>query len=211
MSLVTKNYAGGKDKLVFWLTSHCGLLRDDYVLKLSKYLNVTIYGKCAEKVEFGNRTEKCTPGSEVCKKEIKRHKFYLSFENCFCQDYITEKYWLNALEYDLVPIVLGANYDGIAIPGSFIHVSKFRSIKSLADHLIYLDKNETAYNEYFGWKRGYKKSGFMSMCQVCEKINQNNESVKIYHSITDFWSKETNCDVFSEKVKDLQKQIKEIS
>ena len=41
----------------------------------------------------------------------------------------------------------GADYKKIAIPGSFINVLDFPSVKALADYLLYLDKNNTAYNE----------------------------------------------------------------
>ena len=40
------------------------------------------------------------------KKIAADHKFYLSFENQFCEDYITEKFFL-ALKVDMIPIVNG--------------------------------------------------------------------------------------------------------
>ena len=50
------------------------------------------------------------------------YKFYLSFENSFCRDYITEKFW-KVLKYRVVPIVLGAgNYSLYAPPKSYINV-----------------------------------------------------------------------------------------
>ena len=50
------------------------------------------------------------------------YKFYLSFENSFCVDYITEKFW-KVLNYDIVPIVMGAgNYSKFAPEKSFINV-----------------------------------------------------------------------------------------
>ena len=39
-------------------------------------------------------------------KELKHYKFYLSFENSLCLDYITEKFFL-AFHAGVVPIVYG--------------------------------------------------------------------------------------------------------
>lgn len=50
----------------------------------------------------------------------------------------------------VVPVVYGlANYTEHAPPHSYIDALSFPTAKALADHLIYLDKNDTAYNEYF--------------------------------------------------------------
>ncbi len=44
---------------------------------------------------------KCRRSEEnYCFDLLKRnYKFYLAFENSNCLDYITEKFWLNALKY----------------------------------------------------------------------------------------------------------------
>ncbi len=39
-------------------------------------------------------------------KLLQDYKFYLAFENTYCRDYISEKFW-NALKQDIVPIVMG--------------------------------------------------------------------------------------------------------
>ncbi|TNN05109.1 Glycoprotein 3-alpha-L-fucosyltransferase A, partial [Schistosoma japonicum] len=55
---------------------------------------------------------------------------------------------------DILPIVMGASieeYERVAPPYSFIHVDQFESPAKLAEYLKYLDKNDTAYNEYFAW------------------------------------------------------------
>ena len=38
-------------------------------------------------------------------------------------------------------------------PSGYINVLDFKSPKDLADYLLYLDKNTTAYNAYFKWKK----------------------------------------------------------
>ena len=51
----------------------------------------------------------------------------------------------------------------------------FPNPKDLANYLLYLDKNNTAYNEYFKWKKHIKKSNHipsMSMiCDMCIKLH----------------------------------------
>ncbi len=37
---------------------------------------------------------------------LSEYKFYLAFENSFCEDYVSEKFW-NALRRSVVPIVMG--------------------------------------------------------------------------------------------------------
>ncbi|CAH8643624.1 unnamed protein product [Heterobilharzia americana] len=85
----------------------------------------------------------------------KHYKFYLSFENSLCMDYITEKFFSNSLLHNAIPIVMGASieeYTRFAPPYSFIHVDHFKSPLELAHYLKYLDENDTAYNEYFAWR-----------------------------------------------------------
>ena len=56
-----------------------------------------------------------------------RFRFYISFENAICKDYITEKTY-NALKLNTIPIVLGGvNYTHLLPPGSFINAAKFVS------------------------------------------------------------------------------------
>ncbi len=51
----------------------------------------------------------------------------------------------------------------------------FDTAEDLAKYLKYLDKNSTAYNEYFKWKRhikSYSKRVFLSqLCDMCIKLN----------------------------------------
>ena len=54
-------------------------------------------------------------------------RFYISFENAICKDYITEKTF-NALKLNTIPIVLGGvNYTSVLPPGSFINAAEFVS------------------------------------------------------------------------------------
>ena len=126
----SKNYAKGKDELVAWAVSHCGMLREEFVTKLHKYIKVDIFGSCTNKF---NQHESCPRGSQECNKKLQRYKFYLSFENSFSIDYLTEKYWETPLSLNMVPVVMGgASYQNeqLAIPGSFINVVDFEKIQT---------------------------------------------------------------------------------
>ena len=85
-----EDFSFGKTKLVSWMVSNCGAgLRNSFVRELQKYIPVDVYGSCSG--QFG-QSRSCDRG-ETCKDIIKQYKFYLSFENALCEDYITEKYW----------------------------------------------------------------------------------------------------------------------
>ena len=57
----------------------------------------------------------------------KGYKFYLSFENSLCSDYVTEKFW-KILKFNIVPVVLGgADYSKVHIQREsmyFLHISE---------------------------------------------------------------------------------------
>ena len=61
------------------------------------------------------------------------------------------------------------------IPKSgFINVLDFNSPKHLAEYLNYLDKNKTAYNSYFKWKKYISNARSIgepsSLCAMCIRL-----------------------------------------
>ncbi|EDO35970.1 predicted protein, partial [Nematostella vectensis] len=156
LSPTEMDYSKGKTSLVAWVVSNCSArLRNEFVAELMKYIDVHVYGSCSSHY---NQTRVCNRGK--MSKCLKKYKFYLSFENALCKDYITEKYWDRLGEEDVVPVVLGgadaSDYSRVAIPGSYINVWDFKSVKELAEYLKYLDKKPAAYNKYFQWRSYYK-------------------------------------------------------
>lgn len=76
----------GKSKLVTWFVSNCYAKsgRMEYVQELSEHIGVDVYGKCG--------TSSCDRGRNCFGDVIEpNYFFYLSFENSFCDDYVTEK------------------------------------------------------------------------------------------------------------------------
>lgn len=167
------NWAANKNKLCAWVASNCKYTswkRLDFVARLQEYLPIDTYGRCG--------ITEC-PGD--CREFLKSYKFYLALESHTCREYITEKVWRNSFEENVVPIVYGApkeDYEKVLPPHSFIHVEDFKSFKELADFLLYLDKNNEKYNEYFRWKNLgviYRETGSTiltnpSLCVIGRKL-----------------------------------------
>lgn len=81
--------------IVAWFVSNCGAKNNrlEFAHQLQKYIDVDIYGGCGTKNCPRHSGDRCL---EVLAKE---YKFYLAFENSNCRDYITEKFYVNALGY----------------------------------------------------------------------------------------------------------------
>ena len=101
----------------------------------------------------------------------------------------------------------GASYENeqLAIPGSFINVVDFESVEALAKYLIYLNSNDTAYNEYFTWKRKFKPAPLMPSwpCRVCAALNNDSLPAKVYDNLGDFWGVAKTCGRNEDKVRKL--------
>ncbi|EDO30231.1 predicted protein, partial [Nematostella vectensis] len=171
------NYTENKNKLALWVVSNCkSVLRIQIVRKLREFIPIDVYGGCSS--YFYWRTRSCKPD---CTEIIKKYKFYFALENRHCKDYITEKYWHNAIENNVVPIVAAGEFGRrVLIPGSYIDLLDFPSPKALADYLTYLDRNSTAYNEYFSWKKSYKYNlqHHMWICELCGLLHSGGEQQK---------------------------------
>lgn len=123
-----------------------------------------------------------------------KYKFYLSFENSLCRDYVTEKLY-RALEHYIIPIVYGsADYIKFVPPHSYINIENFRNIHDLANYLKYLDNNPQEYIKYFWWKKFYRlnmNTTPIALCKLCELLNNENQQEKIqyYQNIRKWWFK----------------------
>lgn len=193
LTTIKENYAEGKTKMAAWFVSNCysHSKREKFVKALQKHIQVDIFGKCGP--------YKCphTKGKQCRQMVEENYKFYFSFENSLCKDYVTEKLF-NILKYNVVPVVFGlADYQHIAPPGSFIHALKFPDVSSLVKYLKYLDGNDTAYNEYFRWKGHYRIDNGWSntaqpFCELCKKLHRDS-SPKVYHDIKKWFVLEGGC------------------
>ena len=115
----------------------------------------------------------------------------------------------------MIPIVLGgANYSdpNIAIPGSFINVQDFPSVKELAGYLLKVASNDTLFNSYFEWRGKYKlvepygwpyvdKAGWP--CELCRKIQERRYIPKVYHNLSREISVEHDCKIETANIEKL--------
>uniref|UniRef100_A0A1I7ZJV7 Fucosyltransferase n=1 Tax=Steinernema glaseri TaxID=37863 RepID=A0A1I7ZJV7_9BILA len=180
-----------RKKAIFWLVSNCNTVsrRELAVQRLSKYIPVTISGKCGTGFCEGD-----------CNKQIPGYYFYMALENAICNDYVTEKYW-DRYKYLSVPIVMRRRiYEKIIPPGSFIAMDDFSSPEAMGKHLHYLMKNRTAYMEYFNWrKKGwthvYSAEGYhLGPCRLCERLYETDVERKTYSDVNKWFSKTLNCE-----------------
>lgn len=189
--LVEKNYSTGKKKMAAWFVSHCSVQskRGNYVNNLRKHIDVDVYGRCGWlKCDKKHNEAECMQTLE------RNYKFYLSFENSICDDYVTEKLW-KAIHLNIVPVVMGGfKYSELLPPKSYIDIKDYSSPKELADYLQILDKNDTLYNEYLQWKGRYDIVPHPSKaCNVCEYLNKAEGVIKTYDRLDLFWNRQKDC------------------
>ena len=192
----------GKTKTIAWFVSNCNASskREDFVEELREHIDVDIYGQCGPL--------NCSDGQrDVCLNMLSTdYKFYLSLENSFCRDYVTEKLW-NALAGNAIPVVYGAvDYSQFAPAESFIDFRDFASAQHLAEHLKYLDGNQTAYEEYFEWRKHYapkppcsaaQRTGdecrLTNWCRLCQMLNDPSLPRKNYQDIECWYTGGGEC------------------
>lgn len=149
------NYGRNKTKLAALMTSNCGQVfwpRVSLADQLSQMLPMDRYGRCGEL--------QCLPRrSEMCYRMLQSYKFYMTLANSECSEYITEKFWNQALGQGIVPVVYGAHktdFERLGPPNSFIHLSDFSSLKEVAKYLKTLGTDHDTYMQYLQWARDYE-------------------------------------------------------
>ena len=162
--------------------------------------NVDVYGGCSKyfsEIERTCRREKKNFFS--CHKMVEaEYKFYLSFENSLCKDYITEKFFSMA-KFDIVPVVLnGVDMSAIAPPHSHINVLDFKAPNDLVQELLKIASNDELYTSYFWWKEFYEvRNGLRDLatayCDLCAKLNDASQPPKIYNDYYKWWVSDSNC------------------
>ncbi len=150
------------------------------------HTQVDIYGSCGQYKCSRSTANKCF---DILDRD---YKFYLAFENSNCKDYITEKFFVNALNRNILPIVMGArpeDYELAAPYRSYLHVDEFASAKELADYLHILDQNDELYNSYFKWKGTGEFINTFWWCRVCSMLHDEESlnRVKWYNDVNEWW------------------------
>lgn len=197
-------YADGsvpkKKSGIFGLISNCNTTskREIALKELSRYINVTIGGKCA----LNRSTIDICPIGNDCLDLYGQYPFFFAVENSVCKDYITEKYW-GKTSVPSIPIVMRRKiYESSTMPPhSFIAMDDFISPKEMAKHLINLESDKYAYAEYFAWRKGgwtvapWNSPGYRNgFCRLCERLWEENQETKVIRDVWAWFDAESQCE-----------------
>ena len=184
-----RDYLAEKTEMAAILVSNCDPARLEWVDALKQYMDVKVYGVCGP-----NPCSRSNP--DKCLAILRKHKFYLSFENSFCHDYVTEKLYGNALSNGIVPVVLSdVNFSDPTIipPGAVINALDFPSVKELAEYMKKVGSNSTLYNNYFKWHSKYTVVTENAIwCALCKRL-ATDRRMRIYKDVGTWYSNERLC------------------
>ena len=178
-------------KFAMALVSNCkNTERIRLIRQLQRYIpdSIDFYGKCG--------THLCNTD---CMNLTKTYKFYLAFENSVhCKDYITEKFWDNALLNGAIPVVKGAiksDFLNQNIPNSsFIHVDDYQSVQDLAEYLVKVNRSESLFRSYHAWRNELKivPNHVGIWCDLCNRLHEDKQE-KIYNNFDEWYN---SCENF---------------
>ncbi|KAK7504232.1 hypothetical protein BaRGS_00004536 [Batillaria attramentaria] len=188
-----KELARKKTKAAAWFVSDCDVpsRREEYVRELQKYIHVDVFGEC------GNLTCSRKHRGECFDMLSRDYYFYLSFENAFCAEYVTEKFFFMFNEdVHVIPVVLGAaDYDSVFPANTFINTASFSSPRDLARFLNALMADPDLYVWYLWRKAHFKNAGRgiqAAACNLCRRLHNVNGYRKSYPDIK-AWRFEGQC------------------
>ncbi|BFZ14328.1 hypothetical protein BsWGS_17367 [Bradybaena similaris] len=140
-----------KTRTALWISSHCKThsKREYYIQEMQKYIDVDIFGECGKPCSYNNY---------LCYNWPAKYKFYLSFENSLCADYVTEKFFkLFIDDLFVIPVVRGGtDYDKYFPSFTYINAAHFAKAKDLALHLKHLASDLKTYSKYLEYKDLYR-------------------------------------------------------
>lgn len=174
-----------------WYCDHTQ--KTHYIMKLKELLqdDMDIGGKC-----WPDDSTFCLTKGWDC-PALNAYKFYLALEQCRCHEYISKQIFRNAYQKNAVPIILGPSKEDcrrLLPPNSFLHVDDFKNISALAAFVKELDRDDEKYMRYHEWRDRYtvlvehRESDYY--CRICEALNYNPTTPKIYTNIESFWHRE---------------------
>ena len=187
-----------------WFVSHCATQarREKYASEMKKYMNLDVYGKCSSHFHKKSDRKTCTREHEWdCYAMLEsNYRFYLSFENSLCEDYVTEKFF-NILKYDVIPITFNGAKD-FGPPNSYINALQHKSPKALVQYLEELTLDDTKYASYFWWRDYYEvrnraEDRAQAYCDLCAKLNNPSEPPKTYENMHAWWVEDSKCKKYS--------------
>ena len=183
------NYWAEKSKMAVIQVSNCKdqARRYKVINELAKFIDVDEFGSCS-----GNMICKHGIPTVICgQRYFKPYKFYLAFENTFCRDYLSEKFW-NALERHQIPVIAATKVTlETAPPNSYLNVYDFPSVKHLADRMLEIAGNATLFNSFFEWENTYVHDPVHPYCKLCQRLHEDHPA-QSYHDM-EGWLKDDSC------------------
>ena len=152
---------------------------------LQQYIDVDILGECG-------RPSNCPKNNKACVKPLMApYKYYLSFENSICTDYVSEKFFkVYGTDYPLIPVVRGGiDYSRYFPANTFINAADFDSPSYLARHLRILGSDTRRYAQMLEQKDLYRplKGLASTWCNLCEYFNTRG-TTKQSVNLKNWWS-----------------------
>ncbi|XP_046337433.2 glycoprotein 3-alpha-L-fucosyltransferase A-like isoform X1 [Haliotis rufescens] len=179
-----------KTNSVAWFVSRCvsHSQREKYVNELQKYVDIDVFGRCGD--------SKC---GRDCYEKLKSYKFFLAFENSFCENYVTEKFFKTFL-HDVIPVVRGGpNYKSLYGGGYIIDSKDFATIRELGYYLNFLLTNDKAYIELLREKDKQRVYFPLPWCGLCEKLHK--PLVKKNYANINHWLSREKCHLPNDIIK----------
>ncbi|OWF36513.1 alpha-(1,3)-fucosyltransferase C-like [Mizuhopecten yessoensis] len=186
-----------------WFVSHRNVpsRRAEFARKLNKSINVDIYSRTGPSRCPTNAIQNCD------QLLSEKYKFYLSFENDLCRDYVTEKcFKIYASKVDVIPVVRGVpDYSIFAPPHSYIDTTKFNDISSLGAFQKGLANNQTEFENYFQWRKFYynEPTGDRAICRLCAHAHRATNYQRLYENL-DTWVHGDQGNPMCRKVTDIE-------
>ncbi|KAH9496717.1 hypothetical protein Btru_009770 [Bulinus truncatus] len=155
-----------KKKMAVWIVSHCEADsgRDEYVKQMQKFIDVDIFGECGKT---------CPESGTMCSADIPlNYRYYLSFENSLCEDYVTEKFFkMFRADNHIIPVVRGSfDYNQHMPRDTFINAADFKSAADLAEFLKHLADDNVSYGRYLEVKDAYRYVHYLSK-EIVDKFS----------------------------------------
>ena len=132
-----KDYLAGRDKMAVAVISNCYKSRMNCIRELKKYIFLSKY-----LVDVASH-------AEIVLIIFQSISLFLSFENCLCKDYVTEKFYHNGLTHQLVPEAMNkVNLSNVHVapPESYINALEFRNAKELAHYMMGVSNRWTGFS-----------------------------------------------------------------
>lgn len=161
--------------------SNCRSLTErlNVVTQLESRIRVDGLGKCRRSKRTDalllKHGETALETLQMKQRAISQYLFYLAFENTIEPGYVTEKV-MDALIAGTVPVYLGDTETCKKLlphPRAAIFLDDFKNVSELADYLVYLQGNVSAYEEHRSWRHRFdpdRQSNLLSTswtCAVC--------------------------------------------